>query len=605
MVAQFSTGPDPAPVEIPGFQILEPIGEGGMGTVYRAVQLSLERPVAVKILKAAAGDTPGLAFRRESQLMASLAHPNLVTVFDCGQVGDCYYIVTELVRGSTLRSQMTPDEPWPAERACGVLDRIARALSYIHGRGILHLDLKPENILWTEDDEPKITDFGLARAGVEPRPAPDLRLFQGTPDYCAPEQRFGLATSERSDLFSLAVLAYELLTGHVPGRVYHPACELNPRLPRKVDEVLRQALRRSPEERFATVELFRRQLVGVLRGELPAYRRWLAAAGVLLLAAGAVALLPEGHQQPPPVAPAPAPANPDLRGWVIHDQPDQLRWFDRDGLGDFRPQSLLAVDRVPEGEDGPPVPVWPSPRPVLVVATGDAVGFVHPLSDATLARRVVGNWARLLRRSATAPEDNFCLAGDFGGDCLTPDSSDNARPWRAFNAALLGNGRTLQVAVPPDRREDPALLIAREDTVTQGQEFGCYQWLSRVPERAGAVMVLRYQARAEEGAGRVCLRVELPLLLPAGARDDAANRLRSVSRPFPELPHAPDQEPRHYRLDDWVTPGRDWRTYYTVWEWPEYCRDPGFRNLVLFYAGTGKVWIDNVEVFPWEPGGVP
>src|SRR5437764_4222303 len=96
-------GAEVPPVEIPGFQLLEPIGEGGAGKVYRALQISLQRMVAVKLLTVTPGRQPGIAFRRESRLMASLAHPNLVTVFDCGQVNQHYYIVTELIQGSTLR----------------------------------------------------------------------------------------------------------------------------------------------------------------------------------------------------------------------------------------------------------------------------------------------------------------------------------------------------------------------------------------------------------------------------------------------------------------------------------------------------------------------
>jgi hypothetical protein len=116
---------------------------------------------------------------------------------------------------------------------------------------------------------------------------------------------------------------------------------------------------------------------------------------------------------------------------------------------------------------------------------------------------------------------------------------------------------------------------------------------------------MRYRARADDGEGRLAVRVQLPLLLPVGAPDEAVGRLRGASVPYPDLAHRADEEPRQYRLDDWVTPGREWRTYYVIWEWPPYCREPGFRNLVVFYAGTGRVWLDDLEVFTWELGGVP
>jgi hypothetical protein len=116
---------------------------------------------------------------------------------------------------------------------------------------------------------------------------------------------------------------------------------------------------------------------------------------------------------------------------------------------------------------------------------------------------------------------------------------------------------------------------------------------------------MRYRARAEEGEGRLCVRIDLPFLIPTAAQDELTLRLRSVSEPFPDLAHGPDDEPRQYQLDDWVTPGREWKTYYTIWEWPPYCHDPGFRNILVFYAGIGKVWVDDLEIFTWELGGVP
>jgi hypothetical protein len=103
----------------------------------------------------------------------------------------------------------------------------------------------------------------------------------------------------------------------------------------------------------------------------------------------------------------------------------------------------------------------------------------------------------------------------------------------------------------------------------------------------------------------LCIRIELPLLLPLDSRDDKVVRLRGVSVPFAELTHKPDQEPRQYKLEDWVTPSRDWQTYYVIWEWPPYCQAPEFRNLVVFYAGIGKVWLDDVELSIFEPDAVP
>ena len=236
-----------------------------MGVVYRAQQHFPRRAVAIKFLTPVpGGPSAEQAFQRESFLMASLDHPNVVKIYDFGQVGQRYYLVMEYVSGPPLRALMKPDEPWSAQRAAPVLDSIARALSFIHDQGILHLDLKPENVLSTPSGGTKITDFGLALRRVDARTLSEMGLAQGTIDYCSPEQRYGLPIDTRSDLFSLATLAYELFTGFLPGRVYVSACQRNTELPPALDPVLRKGLARDPDERYATVEEFRKDLAVAL-----------------------------------------------------------------------------------------------------------------------------------------------------------------------------------------------------------------------------------------------------------------------------------------------------------------------------------------------------
>ena len=147
-----------------------------------------------------------------------------------------------------------------------VLNAMASALTFIHRRRLLHLDLKPENVLCGHGRHPiKITDFGLARPQSDSQALPALETVQGTLDYCAPEQRFGLAVGVRTDLFALATIAYELLTGRLPGRVYVSCTEWNPLLPAALDEVLCPGLSRDPEQRQETVEEFQHALNRVLQ----------------------------------------------------------------------------------------------------------------------------------------------------------------------------------------------------------------------------------------------------------------------------------------------------------------------------------------------------
>lgn len=250
----------PRPPEIPGYEVQDKIGEGGMGTVYRARQVAPARTVAVKVLHT----LPAGGFHRETKLMGSLAHPNVVAIHAFGESDGHSYIVMEYVP-TTLRSRMTPGQPWPISQAAPLINAIAEALTYIHGRDILHLDLKPENVLCGDDGTIKITDFGLALSRVDAWTLSELGLVQGSIDYCSPEQRYGLPIDQRSDLFSLATMSYELLTGFLPGRVYVPASRRNPKLPVEIDDVLRVGLMRDPDERYPLVELFRRDLMHALR----------------------------------------------------------------------------------------------------------------------------------------------------------------------------------------------------------------------------------------------------------------------------------------------------------------------------------------------------
>jgi serine/threonine-protein kinase len=248
-----------------------------MGKVYRAEKIDSGQIVAIKRLNNPGSTSQALTcFQRECQLMASLTHPHIVSVYGSGRYLGQDYLVMEYVAGSSLRRQMRPGKPWPTGRAARVLEAIAKALSYIHDKGILHLDLKPENVLCTANGDVKITDFGLALSLLDVRTLFDLGLAEGTLDYCSPEQWHGLCLDRRSDVFSLCTLAYELLTGRLPRRIYAPATRYNPHLPSALDHVLRQGLSRDASERYGSVEEFHAALTATLSTR-PWWRRVLHA----------------------------------------------------------------------------------------------------------------------------------------------------------------------------------------------------------------------------------------------------------------------------------------------------------------------------------------
>ena len=207
------------------YRVLEKIGEGGMGEVYRAHDLRLERDVAVKVLPShLIDDAAALArFERESKAVAALSHPNILGIFDVGSEGGIAYAVTELVEGKTLRAQLE-DGRLPVRKAIDYAAQIAQGLAAAHEKGITHRDLKPENVIVTPDGRVKILDFGLAKQ--EPSPAfancddapttgrlTNPGVVMGTVAYMAPEQARGQAVDPRADIFSLGAVLYEMLAG--------------------------------------------------------------------------------------------------------------------------------------------------------------------------------------------------------------------------------------------------------------------------------------------------------------------------------------------------------------------------------------------------------
>jgi hypothetical protein len=263
---------------VAGYRIERELGFGGMGTVYEATQLSLERTVALKVLAGNLGrdDEFRARFRREAMLQAALEHPNIVPVYEAGECDEGLYIVMKLVRGSDLK-QLAAEGSLKPERALAILDQAASALDTAHAAGLVHRDVKPQNVLVDEDDHAYLADFGLTKGAGE-RSLTLTGYYVGSLDYTAPEQVRGEPFGAPSDLYAFAALLYEALTGEVPfphdteaALLYAHVSEQPPRpserrpeLPVALDDVLARGLAKRPEERFRSatelVEAARRAL---------------------------------------------------------------------------------------------------------------------------------------------------------------------------------------------------------------------------------------------------------------------------------------------------------------------------------------------------------
>jgi len=251
------------------YEILDKLGEGAMGVVYRARDASLGRVVALKMLSADLGTEEELhqRFQREAEAIGRLSHPNIVTVYDVGEASGQLYMAMELLEGNDLRSLIETRANIALADRVRILIQICAGLAYAHSRGVVHRDIKPANILVGSDGRVRILDFGLAR--VSARSTITRRgVILGTPDYMAPEQAMGKGVDRRSDIFSAGAVFYEFLTLEKPfkGKTLHavlyqiisddaePVLTLNPEVPVRLASVVHRMLRKDPDQRYGVME---------------------------------------------------------------------------------------------------------------------------------------------------------------------------------------------------------------------------------------------------------------------------------------------------------------------------------------------------------------
>jgi serine/threonine-protein kinase len=360
------------------YRVLSRVGAGGMADVYLAQDEQLGRQVALKLLHRRFAEDPGFVerFRREAQAAASLQHPNVVSVFDRGSFEGTYYIAMEYLQGRSLKALIREEAPLDPLRAIDITIQILKAARFAHRRGVIHRDLKPHNVIIDDNDHAKVTDFGIARAGASDMT--ETGSIMGTAQYLSPEQAQGQPVTAPSDLYSVGVVLYEMLTGRVPfdgesavtialkhvSAAPLPPRQINPQIPPALEQAVLWALNKNPEDRPADADEFisvlsqvREQIAAGPVGEVTASMRALPPGS--LSAAGALVPVNE----PPTTA---MPSTEVLGHYVLSQQ----HTFDGERVNQYDGEDPDDKDR------GPGIWPWLVALLILLLLAGGAAAFL-------------------------------------------------------------------------------------------------------------------------------------------------------------------------------------------------------------------------------------
>ncbi len=259
------------------YQVESRLGSGGMATVYKGRDLMLERAVAIKVLREDYSSDPAFRerFRQEAKAAANLAHPSIIIIHDFGLDAGRLFIVMEYIPGADLKSILQSRGRFTVDEALPLLIQACAGIGYAHRAGLVHCDVKPQNMLVTPDNRLKVTDFGIARALASIRPEEKSSVVWGSPQYFSPEQAAGSAPSPASDVYSLGVVMYEMLTGRLPftgdsstdlSRQHRlepppPPRQLEPSIPPALEEIMLKVLDKEPVARYRTADQLGRVLM--------------------------------------------------------------------------------------------------------------------------------------------------------------------------------------------------------------------------------------------------------------------------------------------------------------------------------------------------------